>query len=308
MEKEQFGRYIIQSQLGRGGMGAVYRAYDPHFQREVALKVIDKRLTHDATFLNRFKREAQVMAKIDHPGIVPVYDYGEDGEELFLVMRLMTGGTLTEQLKNGPLSLARATEVMRQIAPALDHTHRQGMVHRDLKPDNILFDEHGAAYLADFGIVKMAGSPDTLTEGNIVGTPTYMRPEQVTGNVTLDGRADIYSLGVILFQMLTGVVPYQGDTPLQVVMKHITEPVPSILRANPQLPPGCETVIRRAMSKDMTRRYGSVTEMVRDLDNVANLDVIPAETPPKLTAETTKSSRGRVPLWPFFLGGLLLSL
>lgn len=306
MDKVKFGRYEIKDRLGRGGMGSVYRAYDPHFRREVALKLIDKRLTHDKSFLSRFRREAQVMAKIDHPGIVPVYDYGEEGDELYLVMRLMPGGTLTQQIQNGPIPVERATEILRQIAPALDHTHRQGMVHRDLKPDNVLFDEFGTAYLADFGIVKMAGSQATLTEGNIVGTPAYMSPEQVRGNATLDGRSDIYALGVILFQMLTGTTPFQGETPLQVVMKHVTEPVPSILRINPHLPAGCETVIRRAMSKDMSRRYGSVAAMVADLDNVADLEVIPVEAVPKLEMEIAKPHRGRVPVL-FFLGGALFA-
>lgn len=301
MEKITYGRYKIINKLGVGGMGAVYRAHDPHFKRDVALKVMDRRLTHDPKFLDRFKREAQVMAQIEHNGIVTIYDYGEDSEELYLVMQLMEGGTLTERISGGPLTVPEATRILKQIAHALDYTHQQGLVHRDLKPDNILFNSQGAAQIGDFGIVKMAGSQATLTEGNIVGTPAYISPEQVQGNVHIDGRADIYALGVILFQMLTGTQPYQGTTPLQVIMKHITEPVPSIIRANPQLPLGCETVIRKAMHKNPTGRYRSVAEMVTDLENVHTLELIPEAEPPSLYPAKAGTRRG-------FLGIALVSV
>ena len=164
--EETFGRYQIKSKLGQGGMGSVYHAYDPNFRRDVALKLLDKRLLHDQKFRQRFEREARAVAKIDHPGIVPIYDFGEDEGALFLVMPLMEGGTLTHKLANGPLSLDEATDILRQLAPALDMTHGLKMVHRDMKPDNILFDKYGKPHIADFGIVKSAES--TMTAGGSV--------------------------------------------------------------------------------------------------------------------------------------------
>ncbi|MFZ1396749.1 MAG: serine/threonine-protein kinase, partial [Candidatus Promineifilaceae bacterium] len=212
--EETFGRYQIKSKLGQGGMGSVYHAYDPNFRRDVALKLLDKRLMHDQKFRQRFEREARAVAKIDHPGIVPIYDFGEDEGALFLVMPLMEGGTLTKKLDQGPLTVDEATDILRQLAPALDMTHGLKMVHRDMKPDNILFDRYGKPRIADFGIVKSAESTMTLTAGGIVGTPAYMSPEQVSSKESIDGRSDIYSLGIILFQMLTGQRPFDADTPL----------------------------------------------------------------------------------------------
>ena len=191
-EQETFGRYQIKAKLGQGGMGSVYHAYDPNFRRDVALKLLDKRLTHDKKFQRRFEREARAVAKIDHPGIVPIYDFGEDEGALFLVMPLMEGGTLGKRLEKGPLSVEEATQILKQIAPALDMTHRLNMVHRDLKPDNILFDRYGVPRIADFGIVKSAEGSMTLTAGALIGTPAYMSPEQVSSKDPIDGRSDIY--------------------------------------------------------------------------------------------------------------------
>ncbi|MCA9947912.1 MAG: serine/threonine protein kinase, partial [Anaerolineales bacterium] len=179
-----------------------------------------------------------------------IYDFGEDEGALFLVMPLMEGGTLTHKLANGPLSLDEATDILRQLAPALDMTHGLKMVHRDMKPDNILFDKYGKPHIADFGIVKSAESTMTLTAGGIVGTPAYMSPEQVSSKDTIDGRSDIYSLGIILFQMLTGQRPFDADTPLALALKHVMEQPPSILDLKPELPVGCESILRKALHKE----------------------------------------------------------
>ncbi len=310
MEKKQIGRYEIQERLGRGGMGAVYRAYDPRVRRDVALKILDHRFSQDKRFLSRFQREAEVVAKIDHPGIVPVYDYGEDAGELYLVMQLMKGGTLSERIKEGFFSLEETTRIFKQIAPALDTTHKQGIVHRDLKPDNILFDEYGVPHVADFGIVKTVGGQGTITQGNMVGTPAYMSPEQVKGQRDIDGRSDIYSLGVILFHMLTGKRPYQGDNLFQMALQHINAPIPSILEARADLPPGCKTVIRRAMNKDREKRYQSVAALVADLERVHDLPVLPEDAPPPPEPEPLPEVEEVVvpPVRPRFSPALLLGL
>ncbi len=276
-EERTFGRYIIRAKLGQGGMGSVYHAYDPNFRREVALKLLDKRLLHDPKFRRRFEREAQAVAKIDHPGIVPIFDFGEDEGSLFLVMPLMEGGTLGKRLENGPLSLAEATDILRQIAPALDMTHQLNMVHRDLKPDNILFDAYGVPRIADFGIVKSAESSMTLTAGGLVGTPAYMSPEQVSSKKSIDGRSDIYSLGIILFQMLTGQRPFDADAPLALALKHVMEQPPDILAVNPALPEGCRTIIQKALHKDPDQRYQTAAALLADLENVESLAASPAD-------------------------------
>ncbi|MCP4418014.1 MAG: serine/threonine protein kinase, partial [Chloroflexi bacterium] len=270
-DQQTFGRYIIKAKLGQGGMGSVFHAHDPNFRREVALKLLEKRFLHDTKFRRRFEREARAVAKIDHPGIVPIYDFGEEEGELFLVMPLMEGGTLGKRLDDGPLSLDEATTVLKQIAPALDMTHRLNMVHRDLKPDNILFNKHGVPLIADFGIVKSAESNTTLTADGIVGTPAYMSPEQVGSKKTLDGRSDIYSLGIILYQMLTGERPFDADTPLALALKHVMEQPPPILDVMPELPVGCDRIMRKVLHKEPDKRYQTVAELVADLENVESL-------------------------------------
>jgi len=297
MNKKTIDRYEIKSELGHGGMATVFRAYDPRFKRDVALKVLDRRLLHDPSFHSRFEREAQVVAKIDHPRIVPIYDYGEDQGQAYLVMRLMEGGTLKNKIKNGRLSLPEIEQIFTRIGEALDSIHQQGIIHRDLKPDNILFDQYGQPCLADFGIVKMVGSNATLTGTSLVGTPGYMSPEQVKGHRGIDGRSDIYSLGVIFFELLTGKRPYRADTAMRTAMKHVLEPVPSIMVVMPDLPLGCETIIQRSMSKEPENRYASVADFVADIANVHHLEapkppeeIKPARiSEPAVTATATRS-------------------
>jgi serine/threonine-protein kinase len=258
MFPQKIGRYEIKCELGRGGMATVYRGYDPRFQREVAVKVLPREFLHDPSFRARFEREAQTIAALEHSAIVPVYDFGEEAGQPYLVMRLMTGGTLADRMEAGPLPLTDAARIFNRLAPALDRAHSKGIVHRDLKPGNILFDDD-EPYISDFGIAKLTEAAATFTGSAIVGTPAYMSPEQARGEKGIDGRSDIYALGAILFQMLTGKFPYEADTPMGVVVKHITEPTPRILEARPDLPPECETVIQQAMAKRRDERYSTAS-------------------------------------------------
>jgi WD40 repeat protein len=273
MTPETIGRYLIKEELGRGGMATVFRAVDPRFKRDVAIKVLPRQFLHDPTFRARFEREAQTIAALEHPAIVPVYDFGEDDEQPYLVMRLMSGGTLAERLHMGPLPLARIATLLGWLAPALDEAHRQGIIHRDLKPSNILFDQWDKPYLSDFGIVKLVeGSGGTLTDtSTALGTPAYMSPEQVLGEGKLDSRSDIYAFGVILFEMLTGKKPYVADTPMGQALKHVTDTIPHVQKFNPSLPPECQVIIARAMAKDRAKRYQTATELAAAILPIAGI-------------------------------------
>jgi serine/threonine protein kinase len=268
MEPQKFGRYEIKAEIGRGGMATVYHAYDPRFEREVAIKVLPHEMLHDVQFRTRFEREAKTIAMLEHPAIVPVYDFGEEDGQPYFVMRYMTGGSLSDRMKKGPLTIQDAAHIFTQIAPALDDAHHKGIIHRDLKPGNILFDQFNEPYISDFGIAKLAESQTNVTGSAIVGTPAYMSPEQAQGE-GIDGRSDIYGLGVILFEVLTGQQPYHGDTPMSVVVKHITDPVPHILDVRPDLPPDVEVIIEKAMAKDRNERFQDVTSLANALNTVA---------------------------------------
>jgi serine/threonine protein kinase len=268
MEPTKFGRYEIKGEIGRGGMATVYHAYDPRFEREVAIKVLPHEMLHDLQFRTRFEREAKTVAMLEHPAIVPVYDFGEEEGQPYFVMRYMTGGSLSDRMKLGPLSVRDAARLMTHLAPALDEAHAKGIVHRDLKPGNILYDQYNQPYISDFGIAKLSESQANVTGSAIVGTPAYMSPEQAQGE-GIDGRSDIYGLGVILFEMLTGQQPFHGDTPMSVVVKHITDPVPHILDVKPDLPNDLEEVVEKAMAKDRDDRYQTVKALAEDLEAVA---------------------------------------
>lgn len=259
------GRYQIKSELGRGGMATVYLAHDPRFGRDVALKVIHQALRDDPALRGRFEREARTVATLEHPAIVPVYDFGEDDDQLYLVMRYMPGGSLAERIQSHPLTPPDLLPILRRIGSALDHAHRQGVIHRDLKPGNILFDQYHNAFLSDFGIVKLTQETADLTGSGVIGTPAYMSPEQIHGEKQLDGRSDIYMLGVILFESLTGRKPFQAETPVKQLMAHVLEPPPSILAVNPGLPPDCDTVIQKALAKDREARFASAQELMEAL-------------------------------------------
>jgi serine/threonine protein kinase len=270
MQQTVIGRYEIEMELGRGGMAVVYLARDPYMKRHVAIKVLAAQHA-DPGFLSRFRREAEVIAALEHPAIVPVYDYGEHNGRPYIVMRYMAGGSLASRMAKGRLSVAEAAAILDRLAPALDEAHGRGVIHRDLKPGNILFDQQDRPYIGDFGIVKITqiGAPTLTQEGGVLGTPAYMSPEQARGHITLDGRSDVYALGVILFEMLTGSQPFQADTPMAVALAHVLDPVPHILPRRPDLPPETDAVIEKALAKDPDDRYPTATALAAAVNQLA---------------------------------------
>jgi serine/threonine-protein kinase len=273
------GRYELKDVIGRGGMATVYRGYDPRFRREVAIKVMTQDLLGDAVLRARFEREAQTIAALEHPAIVPVYDFGDEQGRPYLVMRLMPGGTLADRLRQGALTTDETARILQRIGAALERAHQKGIIHRDLKPSNIMFDEYGDAFLADFGIARLTESAVTLTGEAVIGTPAYMSPEQVNGDKALDRRSDIYALGVICFEMLTGRPPFQGDTAARIMMKHVLEPAPDIRQMKPDLPPGVEAVIARTLAKTPDERFATASELSDTLSRLLRREGTPATQP-----------------------------
>ena len=277
MSPEKIGRYEILAELGRGGMATVYKAHDPRFKRDVAVKVLPASFVNEPTFRARFEREAQMIAALEFPGIVPVYDYGEEDGLPYLVMRFMQGGSLYAKLRQGSFGLAETSRMITRLAGALDYVHSRGIIHRDLKPANILFDQFSNAYLSDFGIARLQEASIALTGDGMIGTPAYMSPEQARGETNIDGRSDIYSLGAIIFEMLTGRQPYEATTPMGVAMKHVLDPAPHIRSVRSDLPTLCEDLILHAMAKEREARYQTASELASDLAKIA---ASVAETPP----------------------------
>lgn len=270
------GEYRLVARLGMGGMGAVYEAEQTRLRRRVAVKVLWPHLTQEPGLAVRFNREARIAARLEHPHILPVYGFGEESGLLYLVMRLVRGGSLKDRLRGEGLrrqgwSPQEALELARQVLPPLDYAHRQGVVHRDLKPDNILLepsDEFSTGYrvfLSDFGIATLAQGDEVdsgLTQtGGALGTPAYMAPEQVLDQ-HVDGRADLYAFGVVLFEVLVGQVPYRGHTPLAVAMQHVREPLPSPRELNSRLPARVEAVLLRALAKARDDRFPSGAALI----------------------------------------------
>lgn len=260
---KQFGPYQIVSPLGEGGMAAVYKAYQPGIDRYVAIKVLPKHFAQDPQFFERFEQEAKLLAKLQHPHILPIHDYGKSDGYTYMVMPLVEGGDLNDLLTGKRFTLEETEQVVSQVGDALDYAHTQGIVHRDVKPSNILIDPRGNCLLTDFGIAKLVEGSSSLTgTGNIIGTPDYMSPEQGLGK-KLDGRSDIYALGVILYEMVTGQVPYRAETPMAVVVKHIQDPLPPPSKADPTISESVERVILKSLAKQPDDRYATPDEMVK---------------------------------------------
>lgn len=283
----QFGRYQIVAPLGEGGMAAVYKAYQPSMERHVAIKVLPRHMATSEEFLNRFRREAKILAQLQHPNILPVFDYGESEDYPYIVMPFVSSGTLAELMKGRRLPLTQIRRIITQIGDALGYAHAHGMIHRDIKPSNVLVDESGNCLLTDFGLARMVESSSMITSsGAVMGTPAYMSPEQGSGN-TLDHRSDIYSLGIILYEMLTGRVPYSAETPIAVVIKHIQDPLPSIRKIDPSLPESIELIVLKSMAKNPDDRYQTAEEFVTAIQ-VAITEVL-GDTGKTQPPETHKS-------------------
>jgi serine/threonine protein kinase len=267
MPGETVGPYCIIEQLGQGGVATVYKAYHAALDRDVAIKVLHPAFKNDPQFFARFQREARIVAKLEHSHIVPVYDFNEHEGEPYLVMRYVQGGTLKYHLKNTPMDPAEVLRLMRPICSALTYAHKQGVLHRDIKPSNIMLAKDGSVFLTDFGLARMTEiGESTLSKDMMVGTPQYISPEQAQGLKDLDDRTDIYSLGVILFEMLTGSVPYSSDTPFAIIHDHIYKPLPLPHTIYSDIDPKAEKVILRALAKDPNDRFATVQDFLTALE------------------------------------------
>ena len=261
------GKYRIMERLGRGGMADVYKGYHPRLERYVALKVLHPHLIEGEDFLKRFEREAKTVAALRHPNIVQVFDFDVEDDIYYMVMEFIDGGSLKEKLHdlagdNKLLHQKEVNHIFKQIANALGYAHERGMLHRDVKPSNILLDESGKAYLTDFGIAKiMSGSTQLTATGTLIGTPAYMSPEQCKG-IEASTPSDIYSLGVVLYEMVVGNVPFDADTPLAVLHKHLHEPLPLPSASRSDISDSMERVILKALAKEPEDRFQNAFEML----------------------------------------------
>ena len=263
------GKYEIMSLLGRGGMAVVYKAYQESLDRYVAVKLMHSFLADEGEFLERFKREARAMALLKHPHIADVYDFDVVDDTYYIVMEFVGGGSLKEEIeqferRGERMPLSQAVRIMLELIDAVSYAHARGMIHRDIKPGNIMLRPGGAAVLTDFGIAKIMGVVSHTLTGAMVGTPAYMAPEQGMGHLG-DERSDLYSLGILFFHLITGRLPFESNTPLAVVMKHVTEPLPPPITFNPDIPAGIQDVILRVTAKDPQQRYQTGYEFAQAL-------------------------------------------
>jgi serine/threonine-protein kinase len=259
------GNYQIIERIGRGGMAEVYKGYHPKLDRHVAIKILHGFLAEGEDFLARFEREAKAVASLRHQNIVQIHDIDVQDENYYMVMELVDGDTLTDKLKalsksGSKMPLNEVLAIIRQVAEALEYAHKSEVIHRDIKPSNILIDKNGQTFLADFGIAKIASTTQFTSTGALIGTPAYMSPEQCKG-VDLTHVSDLYSLGVILYEALTGDVPFDSETPLSVLQKHLTEPVPSLREFRPDLPASFDRMISKALAKEPEDRFQTAIEM-----------------------------------------------
>jgi serine/threonine-protein kinase len=270
------GRYLIERELGRGGMAVVYLAYDPRLKRRVAIKILPPQFMKLPRFQDRFHQEAELVARLKHPAIVSIYDFGESAGQPFIVMQYLPGGTLAEQLRKGPIKLQLLAPIMARVAAALDEAHAQHVIHHDVKPGNIIFNTGGEAFLSDFGIAVLAEATAVLSEHKDLGfTPNYVSPERVRAYrakrpAEVDGRSDIYSLGVVLFEALTGHIPFQADNPLATGLAHVEAPIPQIDEIEPSLIKVAQKIIERALAKSPGDRYQTAGELAQAVKELAS--------------------------------------
>lgn len=331
---ENVGPYRIVEQLGQGGMATVYKAYHAALDRYVALKALHPAFGEDPNFEARFQREARLVAKLEHPNIVPVYDYAEHEHRPYLVMKFIEGDTLKARLTQGPLRSDEIRKVVDSVGSALAYAHKQGVLHRDIKPSNVLIGTDGSIYLADFGLARIAQSGEsTLSSDMIMGTPQYISPEQAMGKKDLDEGTDIYSFGVMLYEMVVGQVPFNADTPFSIIHDHIYSPLPMPRKINPSVPETVERVLLKALAKERPDRFATVDELAQAFKDAwtqagvpmqgTAITMRPTSLKPEAKAETratqakgeavapkTVAAKGvpqkkRSP-WPFIATGVLL--
>jgi tRNA A-37 threonylcarbamoyl transferase component Bud32 len=305
-EGQSLGPYRIVSRLGQGGMATVYKGYHARLDRHVAIKVIHQAFVQDAASIARFEREAQIVARLDHPNIVPIYDFSEHEGQPYLVMKHIDGMTLKALLSQAPLTLESIISLMTAVAGAVDYAHSQGVLHRDIKPSNILIDREGVAYVTDFGLARIAHAAEsTLSENMLLGTPQYISPEQAMGNRDLTPQSDLYSLAIVLYELVVGRVPFTADTPYAIVHEQIYSPLPPPRELNPNISPAIEAVLMKALSKNPADRYASAAAMVEafrvslaDVDpDTLSLPLAPAKfplTPPAAQPQTAAPVNNRV--------------
>ncbi len=328
---ENVGPYRILEQLGQGGMATVYKAYHAALDRYVALKALHPAFGEDPNFEARFQREARLVAKLEHPNIVPIYDYAEHEGRPYLVMKFIEGETLKARLNRGPLTSDEISRVVEAVGSALAYAHQQGILHRDIKPSNVLLSHDGGIFLADFGLARIAQAGEsTLSSDMIMGTPQYISPEQAMGKKELDEGTDIYSFGVMLYEMVVGQVPFNADTPFSIIHDHIYSPLPLPRGINPQVPESVERVLLKALAKERADRYADVASLVKafreawasagvpmqgtaitmrpaQLKQAAQVKA-PAVIAPAAETVTAKKPRKRRSPWPFVAGGVLFAL
>jgi serine/threonine protein kinase len=260
---ENVGPYRLVEKLGKGGMATVFKAYHPSLDRYVAIKALHPAFMEHPGFIDRFEREAKVVARLEHPNIVPIYDFSEHEDRPYLVLKYVRGETLKSRLEKAQLTYKESRHILRVIASALAYAHEQGVLHRDVKPSNVLLDKAGGVYLADFGLARITETSQTTLSGQMMmGTPHYISPEQAKGLGNLDARTDIYSLGVMMYELLVGEVPFQADTPFSVIHDHIYSPLPLPRDMNPDLNDEMQRALLKALAKKKEDRFSNVSEMM----------------------------------------------
>ncbi len=266
-------RFRLEEKIGSGGMSTVYRAFDPTLERWVAIKLMHRDISEDPDQLERFRREARAVARLSHPHVVTVIDFGEDDGTPYIVLEYVEGETLKERIKRmGRLPVAEAVAYAIEIGRALSCAHAERLVHRDVKPQNVLIDMDGRGKVTDFGIARSLEAHGLTAPGRVLGTTDYVSPEQALGNEVTE-QSDVYSLGIVLFEMLTGEVPFKADSQVAVAMKHVREPMPDVQRRRPEVSASLAAVLEHSTSKETANRYATATDMVHDLEEVLAIEV-----------------------------------
>jgi serine/threonine protein kinase len=310
------GRYELEKLVGSGGMSNVFRAHDRLLERDVAIKILHEQYTRDDDYVERFRREARAVARLAHPNIVTVIDRGEQEGRQFIVFEYVEGQNLKELTRDGPLEVRQAIDLTLQVARALSFAHDRGLVHRDVKPQNVLLNEDGQAKVTDFGIARSLDVQGVTQTGTVLGTSDYIAPEQARGQ-RVDPKTDIYSLGAVLYELLVGEVPFSGDNFVAVAMRHVNEPVPSVLEHRPDCPARLDLAIQRAMAKDPDDRFESMDELCDELEAcLAELDgrgdegatmIVPPVRPPRKARAPRRPRRFPVTPMLIVLAGALVA-